>query len=213
MRKDSRDQILEAAFDLFFAGTFHSVGVEAIRERANVNKGTIYHFFSSKTDILLCTLENFTDRVVIQFEDVASSNLPPSERLKKFYELCCWNSKRYSLENGFAPGCFIGNISTELSSTEPSVRAKAQWAMDRMTKVFQPTVEALLVEAGLGAADSWKASQVFMGLVQGAQVMAKLRNDVRVFDEFAPTVVDLVLSAGRADIAARQTVPPSLAEA
>ncbi|MGE0055961.1 MAG: hypothetical protein AB7S74_17325 [Hyphomicrobium sp.] len=78
-----------------------------------------------------------------------------------------------------------------------------------MTKVFQPTVEALLVEAELGAADSWKASQVFMGLLQGAQVMAKLRNDVRVFDEFAPTVVDLVLSAGRADIAARQTIPRS----
>ncbi|MGE0055713.1 MAG: TetR family transcriptional regulator [Hyphomicrobium sp.] len=124
MGSERRDHILEAAFDLLFAGTFHSVGIDAICKRANVNKGTIYHFFPSKTDILLCTLDNFTDRVVLQFEDVASSNLPPSERLKKFYELCCWNSKRYSLENGFSPGCFIGNISTELSSSEPSVRAK-----------------------------------------------------------------------------------------
>ncbi|MGE0055989.1 MAG: TetR/AcrR family transcriptional regulator [Hyphomicrobium sp.] len=201
MGYESRDHILEAAFELFFAGTFHSVGMKAICDKAKVHKETVYHFFPTKNDLLLCALGNFTDRIVLQFEDLASSNLPPAEKLKKLYEQFRWNCEQYSLENGFAPGCFIGNISTELSSTEPSVRAKAQWAIDRISKVLQPTVEALLVEYGLGSADSWKATQVFMGLIQGSQVMAKLRNDVRVFDEFAPTVVDLVLSAGRADIA------------
>lgn len=194
MTTDSRERILEASFDLFFAGTFHNVGVTEICKAAGVNKGTLYHFFESKTDVLLGVLERYTQRVALDYERVAQSGGDPVQRLQGFVRAAKWNSARYNLENGFCPGCFIGNMSTELSASEPAVRAKAQWAMDRLISIFEPTIAEVLANAGV-AGDSRKGATVFMGLLQGAQVIAKLKNDPAVFDMFAPVVADAVLSA------------------
>lgn len=191
---DSRERILEAALDLFFGGTFHSVGVTELCKAAGVNKGTLYHFFNSKSDVLLAVIERYTENVALDYEKAAASSGDPASRLQGFFKTARLNSSRYRSENGFCPGCFIGNMSTELAAADPAVREKAQWAMDRLIKIFEPTIAELLTNAGLEG-DSRKAALVFMGLLQGAQVMAKLKNDPAVFDMFAPAVADVVLSA------------------
>lgn len=195
---DSRERILDAAFELFFAGTFHNVGVTEVCKVAGVNKGTLYHFFVSKTDVLLGVLERYTEKVAADYETVAKSDAAPAAKLVGFFKLAQWNSLRYNLENGFCPGCFIGNISTELSAADPAVRAKAQWAMERLIGIFEPTIAELLQQAGIEG-NSRKAATAFMGLLQGTQVMAKLQNDAGVFDIFAPTVVDVVLASVQSD--------------
>lgn len=196
---DSRERILDAAFELFFAGTFHNVGVTEICKVAGVNKGTLYHFFLSKTDVLLAVLERYTEKVAADYETVANGDAAPAAKLAGFFKLAQWNSSRYNLENGFCPGCFIGNISTELSAADPAVRSKAQWAMERLIGIFEPAVAELLEQAGVEG-NSRKAATAFMGLLQGTQVMAKLQNNAGVFDIFAPTVVDVVLASVQNDV-------------
>lgn len=198
---DSRERILDAAFELFFAGTFHNVGVTEICKVAGVNKGTLYHFFVSKTDVLLGVLERYTEKMAAGYEEIAQGGGEPAARLVAFFKLAQWNSSQYNLENGFCPGCFIGNISTELSAADPLVRAKAQWAMERLIRIFEPTIAELIAQTGMEG-DSHKAATAFMGLLQGTQVMAKLHNNAAVFDIFAPAVVDVVLASLQPD---RQT--------
>jgi len=48
-----RELILTAAADVFYEKGFHNATVEEIAKRADIGKGTIYQYFSSKQEILV----------------------------------------------------------------------------------------------------------------------------------------------------------------
>jgi AcrR family transcriptional regulator len=57
-----RDQILDAASELFVAKGFESATVDEIAEKAGLSKGAIYWYFKSKLEILLGLAERFNER-------------------------------------------------------------------------------------------------------------------------------------------------------
>ena len=54
---DARERLLTAAWELICAETYGAVGVEAICERAGAKKGSFCHFFASKADLAVQTME------------------------------------------------------------------------------------------------------------------------------------------------------------
>ncbi len=48
---DTKEKLLQVAFDLIWNQSYGSVSVDHICERARVNKGSFYHFFASKSDL------------------------------------------------------------------------------------------------------------------------------------------------------------------
>lgn len=52
MAKDKRETILQAALDLIAERGFHGAPMSAVAQRANVSAGIIYHYFTSKDDLI-----------------------------------------------------------------------------------------------------------------------------------------------------------------
>ena len=48
---DTRERILQAAYELFYAKGFARVGVDAVAEKAGLTKRTLYYHFKSKDDL------------------------------------------------------------------------------------------------------------------------------------------------------------------
>lgn len=193
MSAESRERILEQASTLFFAGTFHSVGITELCKAAGVHKGTLYHFFPSKTELLVAVLEGYTEKVLGDYEKVARGSGSPVQKLAGFFQTAKRNSAAFAKEHGFCPGCFIGNVSTELSTQDPAIRRRVQVAMTRVTDVFEGAIADLKAEEQ-APGDAHAAATIFMGFLQGAQVMAKLRNDTGIFDLFGVTAIESVRS-------------------
>ena len=55
---DTRERILQAAYELFYAKGFARVGVDAVAEKAGLTKRTLYYHFTSKDDLLAAVLEH-----------------------------------------------------------------------------------------------------------------------------------------------------------
>lgn len=53
IREQTRQQIKDAAFQLFAKEGFSNTSVSRIAKQADISKGLIYHYFSSKEDILV----------------------------------------------------------------------------------------------------------------------------------------------------------------
>ena len=85
IRKQARQQIRDAAFELFAAKGFANTGVRAIAKEAGVSKGLIYHYFEGKDDILHAIFDDLTDLGdrAMDFPD----NLSSSERLHKMLNM------------------------------------------------------------------------------------------------------------------------------
>lgn len=60
IRKETRQQIKDAAFELFAQNGFSDTSVRAIAKKAGKSKGLIYHYFSSKEDILQAIFDDLT---------------------------------------------------------------------------------------------------------------------------------------------------------
>ena len=54
---DTRQRLLDAAGELIHASSYREVGVQQICDRAGVRKGSFYHFFPSKRDLALASLD------------------------------------------------------------------------------------------------------------------------------------------------------------
>src|SRR5688572_18940579 len=78
----TRDRLLQTAFQLFHEQGYHATGVATILREAGVNAGSLYHFFSSKDDLLLKVLEfalDYLEPMVMRPAEAAT--VDPLERV------------------------------------------------------------------------------------------------------------------------------------
>jgi AcrR family transcriptional regulator len=80
--EEKRRQILDAAVRVFARRGFHTSRVGDIAEEAGVAHGLLYHYFSSKDEVLLTVFsENWSD-LLVRFEAVEASDEPADEKLR-----------------------------------------------------------------------------------------------------------------------------------
>lgn len=79
----TRDEILEAAAQIFGQKGFHAASMQDIAEAVNLQKASLYHHVSSKQEILLAILDQALDLLIEQIEAVTSQPLPPDEKLRQ----------------------------------------------------------------------------------------------------------------------------------
>jgi AcrR family transcriptional regulator len=65
---DRRQQILEAALEIFAEQGFDAATNKAIAESAGVNQGLIYFYFASKADVYFTTFAYHTEQVIAQLD-------------------------------------------------------------------------------------------------------------------------------------------------
>ncbi len=83
----SRERLIAAASKFFLNGSYHSVGTAEICAEASVNKGSFYHFFPSKTDLLIEVIEVRVRAVEQMIAAIAASDLQPARKILQLFDL------------------------------------------------------------------------------------------------------------------------------
>lgn len=196
---ESRERIIEAAAELFLGGSFHKVGIAEICEVARVNKGTFYHFFASKLDLLLEVIDRYVAACSHDFTGIVASDDAPERKLIALFTVPRARNEAWKALYGNASGCFLGNIVLELGANEPVVRERAEKAICDLTDLIRPVVEDFLKQVlgreSLPEGAVSAGADVLITLIQGAQVQAKARNDPAVFDRYAAMAPMVVTGA------------------
>lgn len=79
----TRDEIVEAAAQIFSEKGFHAASMQDIAEAVNLQKGSLYHHVSSKQDILLAVLNQALDLLIEHLGSVVNLPLSPDEKLRQ----------------------------------------------------------------------------------------------------------------------------------
>ena len=185
----SRDRIITAATGLFTGGSFHFVGIAEICEVAGVNKGTFYHFFPSKIALLVEAIDIYTREILKSFAQITASNDTPAGKIRTIFTIPQSRNESWQDAHGMASGCFIGNSCMELAATEAVVREKVDWALRELAKGLEPIVAEHVKREGVSVVDSLATAEIIMGIMQGAQVMAKAKNDPSIFVTYGELAV------------------------
>jgi TetR/AcrR family transcriptional repressor of nem operon len=117
----TREKLIEAARELFWAQGYAATGVKEILQRAGVKSGSMYYFFRRKEDLALAVLDRYKELLwPMVLQQVFHEVEDPIERV--FAVLAGY--RRMLLENSFTHGCPIGNLALELADAHPDIRMK-----------------------------------------------------------------------------------------
>ena len=161
----AQEHLLNAAGELFYQEGVRAVGVDAIVERAGVNKMSLYRQFSSKDDLVLGYLERQDTRFFSYVEkSFAQHPGEPARQLLQYFEDL---AVRASVED--YRGCPFVNVAVEFPDASHAVRQfvagnKAR-LMERITTLAAAAgaddPEALANGLGLLIEGVYAASQTY----------------------------------------------------
>ena len=196
---ESRERLLSAAAHFFLNGNYHGVGIAEICAHASVQKGTFYHFFPSKTDLLLAAIERRVGEIEDQITRIAAGKSPAARKIMQLFTISQTNSgepARETPRDAMPPGYFLANIVLELASSNPPVQAAAQAAFNRWIKVIERIVVQLVVEEKLHNLDTADAAEAVLGLVQGGAVMSSAFSEPRKMRAVGQIALTLLRASG-----------------
>jgi TetR/AcrR family transcriptional regulator, fatty acid metabolism regulator protein len=80
---DRRRQILEAAVKVFARSGFHTSRVGDVAEEAGVAYGLVYHYFTSKEELLETIFRDTWTQMLARVREVEASGVPASEQVRR----------------------------------------------------------------------------------------------------------------------------------
>jgi TetR/AcrR family transcriptional regulator, cholesterol catabolism regulator len=79
----TRDDILDAAAQVFRQKGFHGASMSAIAEAVNLQKASLYHHVTSKQEILLVLLDRALGLLTEHIAGIAAQNIPVDQKLRQ----------------------------------------------------------------------------------------------------------------------------------
>ena len=145
---DAKERLIQAAMDLFLTRSYTDVGVQELCKAASVKKGSFYHFFETKQDLVLAALDRWWEITrKTAWERAFSSERPPLERISRFFELVYEQNCQFYEQHKQLCGCPFGNLAVEMSAHEPLIRHKIDRIFEDVIGRLQRTLDDEAVEA------------------------------------------------------------------
>ena len=186
MTSETRDRIVEVAARLFHEQGYEATGVATILREADVNPGSLYHFFPSKEDLLRGVLdwyiEHLHPQIMAPIEAMEPDPLARIGRLMQWY-------RQFLADNGCRLGCPVGNLALEVSDTRPDLRAELQ----RNFQNWTGCIHGWLEEAGdrLPAdCDRAALATYVLTVMEGAVMQARAGGSLAPFDASVAWLMD-----------------------
>jgi TetR/AcrR family transcriptional repressor of nem operon len=176
---ETRQRLLQTAFQLFHEQGYHATGVATILREAGVNPGSMYHFFSSKDDLLLKVLEfalDYLEPMVMGPAEAAA--VDPIERVF----VLLGQYRKWVGANQCRMGCPIGNLALEVSDGNPAARALIHRNFENWTS----RVEGWLVSAGDALPDDVdraRLARFVLTVMEGGLMQARAAGHMGPFDD------------------------------
>lgn len=170
MTTDTRETIMAAARPMVQAHGYNALSFREIAKAVGVKSASIHYHFPTKGDLGAALARRYTDDAAAAFEAISARTIDPAKRLRAYTD-----SFRLALQNDNRM-CLCGIMAAEYDDLPDAVKAEVV----RFGDVNVAWVAKVLSEAGVADAKS-RALAIFAA-IGGAQLAARSRGDITVYD-------------------------------
>lgn len=174
MTGNAREAILAAAKTAAQKHGYSGINFRSIGETVGVKNASIYYHFPSKADLGAAVAERYWQDTAKVLQEIGELNSDPLRCLEIYPSIF-----RTSLEDGNRL-CLSSFMAAEYEDLPEEVKREV-WAFADINVQWLTHV---LADAGLGNADSCeRRARAIYTAVAGAQLIARTRGDIGLFDE------------------------------
>jgi len=172
---------------------------------AGLKKGSFYHFFASKQELVLAAIDHYGERLRCRQREVRECGGSASERLRFLVRQIEDDLKQSRDECGSIRGCPLGNLALEMGDQDEAIRRKVAELFD----VWQQNLEELLrygVEQGeFAILDPKETSKRLLAFIEGSTLLAKAANDPCVFEDLLSGILAIFCAPAPQPCPCKQT--------
>jgi TetR/AcrR family transcriptional regulator, transcriptional repressor for nem operon len=188
MAPDTRERIVYTALRLFAQKGYGSTSVADILQAADVNAGSLYHFFPGKQDVLLAVLDAYRRGIGPMLLEPAWAGV--TDPIDRVFALLA-RYRQHLVATDCTYGCPIGSIALELHEPDPPVRELlatnfAGWIS---------AIERCFIEAGdrLPSTVDRRALAIFaLTTMEGGVMVSRTERTLDAFDHAVATLRDYI---------------------
>ena len=189
---DARERLIRSAIELIHARSYADVGVNELCEHAGVKKGSFYHFFPSKRDLMVAALDEVAgwyERDI--YVPAFASDLPPLERIQRLFQLAYEYHACLTRTAGRMEGCHFGNLAMELSTQDEVIRDKVRGMFESGVSLFEGALRDAVDAGDLPESDISRAAHALLAYLEGVVLLAKTWNDPDMIRRLAQSAVHI----------------------
>lgn len=175
---DTRTRLVLTAMKLFSEKGYGSTSIADVLKQADVNSGSLYHFFPGKQDLLLAVLDLYYDGIRPMLLQPAWQGV--EDPIEKIFALLA-RYRQALLMSDCTYGCPIGSLALELHEPDLPVRERLadnfrQWADE---------IRVCLVNAGTRLPESVNRRELahfVLTTMEGGVMQSRTFRDIEHFD-------------------------------
>lgn len=176
---NAKEVILTEARRIAQAHGYNGMNFRELADRVGIKPASIYHHFASKADLGAAVAKRYWEDAAAYLEAIYTEEADPKASLRRYPEVF-----RGSLEseNRLCLGSFMSAEHDDLPET-------VMQEVQTFTEVNVAWLSRMLVSAGIvdtGHAAEARARAIFASIA-GAQLMARSRSDIGLFDRLVGT--------------------------
>ena len=173
----SRDRILAAATSIAQARGYGGLNLRALADQVGIKAASLYHHFPSKADLAAAVAQRYAETSAATLEALEADAGSPAACLQRYPE-----TFRRSLENANRI-CLCSFMAAEYDELPGAVQDAVQVFADQNVA----WLARVLATAGVAPGHSHVRAQAIFAAVSGAQLMARGKADIALFDELMAT--------------------------
>jgi len=176
---DTRDRLLDAALQLVWQEGVGAASVDDICEKAGVRKGSFYHFFKSKAELIVAALDNHWEESRQDFDRVFSPSVPPVERLRGFFDAMARRQAQKAQQAGRVLGCPYASAEVSASSEEQTIRDHVEKILAIYRKYFESALRDGKADGSILVKDIPMTVETIFQLIEGAMTAGRIQNSLK----------------------------------
>jgi TetR/AcrR family transcriptional repressor of nem operon len=189
---DAKQRLMEAARTLIWENSYGSTSVDAICLKADVRKGSFYHFFESKSTLAAEAIESDWQDKRARLDEMFSPQVAPLDRLCHYVEYVFDRQAAVHAQCGCVLGCPILSLGCEVSTQDPVIRGKIREILGRQLRYFETAIRDAHSEGAIVAPNARAKARSIYALIQGALTQARILDDLDILKDAQQGVFDLL---------------------
>ncbi len=145
-RIHSVDKLLQTGIAMMVADGYHNTSINKVIQQAGLPKGSFYYLYKDKKAFAIAAIQQYADDTLATmariFENPA---LTPIAGVRQYFA----NSIDTFAKTNYCQGCFLGNMSLELSDVDEDFRTVIQHSLSRLSASIQQQLDLAIADGSL----------------------------------------------------------------
>lgn len=189
---NARERLIEVTIDLIWRHGYSGTTVDAICDRASLNKGSFYHFFESKDDLVVAALESHWQDRKRELDRLFSPAVPPLQRLQSYFQHVYQRQLELKAARGHFPGCLYSSIGSECAQQNPTISKKVQEILSTYLRYYESALREAQAEGLIQVKDLAAKAKSLFAYMEGVLSQARIQDDPELIRNLAKNAIELL---------------------